>query len=83
MEALVYAREIQFLVEDDGPGLSEAVKANIFQPVRSTKAGGSGIGLALSHQLAVSLGGRLELEENSDRTGARFKLVIPIAVVSL
>lgn len=83
LEALVYAREIEFLVEDDGPGLPEAVKANIFQPVRSTKEGGSGIGLALSHQLAVSLGGRLELEENSGRKGARFKLVIPVAVVSL
>jgi signal transduction histidine kinase len=83
LEALLYAREVEFLVEDDGPGLPEAVKANIFQPVRSNKEGGSGIGLALSHQLAVSLGGRLELEEDLSRKGTRFKLVIPIAVVSL
>ena len=71
----------RFLVEDDGPGLPEAVKKNIFQPVKSEKEGGSGIGLALSHQLAVSLGGSLELEENTERTGARFKLAIPVAAV--
>ena len=81
LEALVYDREIEFLVEDDGPGLPESVKRSIFQPVKSEKEGGSGIGLALSHQLAVSLGGRLELEENTERTGARFKLAIPVAVV--
>jgi len=81
LEALVYDREIDFVVEDDGPGLPESVKRNIFQPVKSEKEGGSGIGLALSHQLAVSLGGRLELEENSERAGARFKLAIPVAVV--
>jgi len=81
LEALVYEREIEFLVEDQGPGLSEVVKANLFQPVRSTKEGGSGIGLALSHQLAVSLGGSLKLEENPDCRGARFRLAIPISVV--
>jgi signal transduction histidine kinase len=81
LEALVYEREIEFLVEDDGPGLPDGVKRNIFQPVKSEKEGGSGIGLALSHQLAVSLGGRLELEESVGRPGARFKLAIPVAVV--
>ncbi|RKX33225.1 MAG: hypothetical protein DRP71_10715 [Verrucomicrobia bacterium] len=81
LEALVYEREVEFLVEDDGPGLPEAVKRNIFQPVSSEKEGGSGIGLALSYQLAISLGGRLELEESVGRTGARFKLAIPAAVM--
>lgn len=83
VEALVYEREIEFLVEDDGPGLPDAVKANLFQPVRSSKEGGSGIGLALSHQLAASLGGDLELMERSGPIGTRFKLTVPIVVATL
>ena len=83
IEALVCEREIEFLVEDDGPGLPDAVKANLFQPVRSSKEGGSGIGLALSHQLAASLGGDLGLMERSEPVGTRFKLTVPLVVAML
>lgn len=81
VEAMVYDREIEFLVEDQGPGLPESVRANLFQPVRSTKEGGTGIGLALCHQLATSLGGHLALEDPSGDTGTRFKLVVPATVL--
>jgi len=82
VEAMVYEREIEFLVEDQGPGLPESIRANLFQPVRSTKEGGTGIGLALSHQLATSLGGRLELENQAGEMGTRFKLVVPATVLA-
>lgn len=80
LEAVVYECEIEFLVEDEGSGLPESVRGNLFQPVRSTKEGGSGIGLALSHQLAASLGGRLEWEEGVASAVTRFKVVIPISM---
>lgn len=82
VEAMVYEREIEFLIEDDGPGLPASVREKLFQPVRSTKEGGSGIGLALSHQLAASLGGQLELEDRPGKCGTRFKLVVPAAILT-
>ncbi|MEZ5275268.1 MAG: HAMP domain-containing sensor histidine kinase [Opitutaceae bacterium] len=80
LEALVYDCEIEFLVEDEGSGLPASVRENLFQPVRSTKEGGSGIGLALSHQLAASLCGRLEWEKGVAPIVTRFKLVVPVAI---
>jgi signal transduction histidine kinase len=65
----------EFSVEDSGPGLAEAVRARLFQPCASTKPGGSGLGLALSQQLAQQAGGRIELEK-SDAEGTCFRLVL-------
>lgn len=65
----------EFFVEDSGPGLATGVRARLFQPCGSTKPGGSGIGLALSYQLAQQAGGRLELVR-SDERGTSFRLVL-------
>jgi len=67
-----------FIVEDNGPGLAAPVRDQLFQPVKSTKPGGGGIGLVLSHQLAQHAGGSLTLEK-SDATGCRFRLAVPLA----
>lgn len=66
----------EFIVEDGGAGLPAEVRARLFQPCASTKVGGSGVGLALSHQLAQHAGGRLELVR-SDERGTSFRLVLP------
>jgi C4-dicarboxylate-specific signal transduction histidine kinase len=66
---------VEFLVEDGGAGLPEAVRGKLFQPCTSTKPGGSGLGLALSYQLAQQAGGRLELRR-SDLQGTSFRLVL-------
>jgi signal transduction histidine kinase len=66
---------VEFVVADEGPGLPEPVRARLFQPCTSSKAGGSGLGLALSSRLAQQAGGRLELVQ-SDAGGTRFRLVL-------
>src|SRR5581483_4774275 len=53
--------EVTISVEDDGPGLPEAVRAKLFSPFVTTKAAGSGLGLAISKKIAESLGGTLRL----------------------
>lgn len=63
-------------VEDDGPGLSET--ANLFVPFFTTKPGGTGIGLALSRQIAEAHGGMLALSNRKSGTGCEAKLTLPI-----
>lgn len=66
---------LEFQVEDEGPGLPEPVRARLFEPCVSTKPGGSGIGLALSHRIALQAGGRLELVRSAPG-GTCFRLVL-------
>jgi len=67
--------EITFLVVDQGEGLPTAVAENIFQPVTSTKADGSGVGLSLCQELARHLQGDLTLASTGP-DGTVFKLSI-------
>jgi two-component system nitrogen regulation sensor histidine kinase NtrY len=66
---------LEVSVDDEGPGLSNT--SNLFVPFFTTKPGGSGIGLALSRQIAEQHHGTLMLENRTDRTGCRARLQLP------
>ena len=66
----------ELVISDKCGGIPPNLLPRIFSPVDSQKPGGSGIGLALSKQLAESMEGSLQLE-SSDSSGTRFKLTIP------
>lgn len=63
-------------IADEGPGLPEVIQNCLFTPVQSTKEGGSGIGLAISKQLASHLGAELDVAGTSP-AGTVFRLSIP------
>jgi len=63
-------------VRDEGPGFPDTLAENLFSPCQSTKEGGSGIGLAISKQLANHLGAALELKRQS-AAGCVFALTVP------
>lgn len=68
--------QLQLRVRDAGEGLPQSVKANLFEPVMSTKAGGTGVGLAISSVLARHIPATLELESSSGQ-GTIFLIAVP------
>ena len=64
-------------VLDHGPGIAEELRDQLFTPVQSTKAGGTGIGLAICRHLAGSMNAQLELVQTG-REGSRFRLSLPL-----
>jgi signal transduction histidine kinase len=69
-------REVVVSVADSGPGISPAEQERIFRPFWSRDGRGTGLGLAVSRELAAALGGRIELESRVGE-GSRFRLVLP------
>ena len=70
------AEILEVVIDDDGKGLPDT--SNLFVPFFTTKPNGSGIGLALSRQIAEAHGGTLTLENRVGASGCRATLRIPV-----
>lgn len=64
-------------VEDDGPGVAESVRTTLFKPFTTTKATGTGLGLAFCKKIADEHGGELAVTRSPELGGARFELRLP------
>jgi len=67
---------VEVWINDEGPGLANTT--NLFVPFFTTKAGGSGIGLVLSRQIAEAHGGTLTLENRQRVRGCEARLQLPL-----
>ena len=65
-------------IADTGPGLSPEALGRLFEPFYTTKATGTGLGLALSRTIVEAHGGQLWGEAQPDG-GALFVLTLPVA----
>ena len=64
-------------VADTGPGVPAHAREKLFEPFQgSQKPGGSGLGVAIAHEILKAHGGSLALTK-SDASGATFTLVVP------
>jgi signal transduction histidine kinase len=63
-------------VVDSGPGIAPDQRDRIFRPFFSGDAQGTGLGLAIARELALALGGRIDVDSRPGR-GSRFRLVLP------
>jgi signal transduction histidine kinase len=68
---------LRIAVSDNGPGIAAAVAPRIFRPFFTTKARGTGLGLALVQKIVVSHNGRVAATEG-DHGGARFVVSLPL-----
>jgi signal transduction histidine kinase len=67
---------VSVCVADSGPGISAEERDRIFRPFWSRDGGGTGLGLAIASELALALGGRIDLQSEPG-LGSRFELVLP------
>src|SRR5438067_1752574 len=67
---------ISVAVDDNGPGVRVDERERIFRPFWSRDDSGTGLGLAIARELALALGGSIELESEAGK-GSRFELVLP------
>ncbi len=64
-------------VRDDGPGVSAAARARLFEPFATGRTDGTGLGLAISRRIVERHGGALRLLEGPG--GAAFEIRLPLA----
>jgi signal transduction histidine kinase len=72
------ADSVTISVADNGSGISEAQKAQIFDPFFTQRPGGIGLGLAVSKQIVTAHFGSLTVEKSTlADTGADFRVKLP------
>ena len=74
---------IEITVDDDGPGIAEAHREDVFRPFyrldesRNPDTGGTGLGLAITRDLVRGHGGDITLED-SPHGGLRARIRLPL-----
>jgi len=67
----------RLIVLDDGPGIPAAALPKLFRPFFTTKANGTGLGLAVVQKIIVQHGGQVQAR-NRPHSGAEFIVTLPL-----
>jgi signal transduction histidine kinase len=68
---------VELEIADTGPGIDAAVRSRLFEPFFTTRAEGTGLGLALCREIVLQHGGRIELEP-AEPHGTVCRVTFPI-----
>ena len=71
---------VAIAIEDNGPGVPEAIRDRIFFPLVSGREGGSGLGLTIAQTLIAQHGGTIECASAPGKTV--FRVLLPLSVVA-
>ncbi|MDQ8154238.1 MAG: ATP-binding protein [Gemmatimonadota bacterium] len=66
---------MEIVIADRGPGIDPNVAERLFEPFSTTKPGGTGLGLAVTHRAIEAHRGYVLVD--SDREGTRFTVLLP------
>ena len=67
---------VQIAIEDNGPGIPEAIREKLFYPMVTASEGGMGLGLSISQSLINQHGGLVECHSEPGRTV--FEVLLPL-----
>ncbi|MFW6457107.1 MAG: PAS domain S-box protein [Planctomycetota bacterium] len=67
---------VRISIRDEGPGIPEECRDQIFDPYFTTKDDATGLGLAIAHSIVDQHGGRLEIESSSEN-GTTMAALLP------
>jgi nitrogen fixation/metabolism regulation signal transduction histidine kinase len=73
--SLISGGRVQIEVGDNGPGVPEALRQDVFLPFFTTKAKGTGVGLSLARQVVLAHRGSIGLSEG-EGGGALFRILV-------
>ena len=74
---LLDEEHVAISIKDNGPGVKQDIRKEIFEPLATTKKEGMGMGLAISSSIIKAHGGELWLENNAP-SGAVFTFTLPM-----
>jgi len=66
---------LEIAVSDEGPGIHADVRDRLFEPFSTTKSGGTGLGLAVTHRAIEAHSGYILVD--TDLHGTRFTVLLP------
>lgn len=78
LEARAANDSVELAVADSGPGVAPELRERVFEPFFTTRARGTGLGLAVARQIVEAHGGRIDVVDRP-QGGARFVICLPAA----
>jgi signal transduction histidine kinase len=75
-----YVHYAELTVSDNGTGIKNVDRSEVFDPFCTTRLedGGSGLGLSVVHGVIGDHGGKIEIEQPIEG-GTRFRIILPLA----